>query len=39
VNEQTRTLTNAAGEALTEVTAGDHIITFNRVNNTLKLVV
>lgn len=39
VNGQSRALTNAAGEPVTEITAGDHLITFNRVANTLKLIV
>ena len=39
VNSQSKALTNSEGEPLTEITAGDHLITFNRVANTLKLII
>jgi hypothetical protein len=38
VNESTLALTDAEGDPLTEITAGDHLITFNKVSNTIKLV-
>lgn len=39
VNGNNHPLVDAEGEPLTILTAGDHIITFNRVANTLKLIV
>lgn len=39
VNNQTLVATNNVGEALTDVTAGDHMMFFNKSNNTIKLFV
>lgn len=37
-NSQTQTLTNGAGAALTTVTAGLHLVVFNKHTNTLSLI-
>ena len=39
VNNASMALTDAEGDPLTVVTEGDHLITFNKVSNTLKFII
>lgn len=36
VNNQTLSLTNSSGEALTSIASGDILVAFNKVSNTIK---
>ena len=38
VNDSSLALTDAEGDPLTAITVGDHLVTFNKVSNTLKLI-